>query len=884
MPPSGGGGRLSEDARLGPLLGEARPGGRRLGDAHLLRLGTHNVRFLDPRERIGKLKRVCDVWHRLRLDMVLVQEHGIKYNDHVRTAKKMKGWKTFWRFNLNGAARAGGGVLIAWKASAERSGRIKVHTETAEDWAPPREVVDGVVGGMVNDGRLLAVDVDWGGHKLVLINAYLPSGAAAAQKDFIYKRLMPLQRDCASRGRTPLAAGDWNFVTDPSVDRLTLDADGAGLRAATGRDSTGVFWQTCLGRQLVDVARHHKPNSRSMTRFGHDSAARLDRWYIGASAVGFAQPVGRPGGLGLAGRNAAAADGDADDNLIGNCESDHLPAVMVLTPKVPTGPRGKPPARLRLDFAKDAALRKNFGAWLTAAAADLPVDDAGLIRAWPKFIRYLRHHVNRLNAKARAARYAVVAAAEADVLARGLAVIRDGEPAAALAASVGLAALRRAAVERLEEEERIFQLLKRRKWDAGRERPNHTLSRRLETSKAGEILALRTPAGVIVTTAAACAHEATRFSAHVSRQPATLPDAKAEVIAAIARQQAARPSEEQAATLGDAVVTAAEVRRELRGLNPGTAPGSDGITSDLWRIFKDEAAPLLARLFTAIGRTEAVPAGFLDSVIVYIHKRGDKLESANYRPISLTQSAYRALGRVLSTRLAVLAPAIIDPAQTAFMAGRRIGENVLLVRSIASKLSARGETGLLAVCDFRKAYDTIDRSFLFEVTSALGLGDGFVRWQRTLLTNTKGAACVRGHTATPRLFAAGARQGCCAAPGWFNLLMQALLCWLKDRGFGLVLDDGGALRVVAIQFADDTKALLDRESVPTFVEAMTRFAEASGLHLELSKTTLLPLGAPADLPEEMGTLRVAAEATALGFTFAAFSGAATGDLGVPRLS
>ncbi len=146
---------------------------------------------------------------------------------------------------------------------------------------------------------------------------------------------------------------------------------------------------------------------------------------------------------------------------------------MVLTPKVPTGPRGKPPPRLRLDFAKDAALRENFGAWLTAAAADLPVDDAGLIRAWPKFIRYLRHHANRLKAKARAARYAVVAAAEADVLARGLAVIRNGEPVAALAASVSLAALRRTAVERLEEEEHLFQLLKRRKWDAGRERPNH---------------------------------------------------------------------------------------------------------------------------------------------------------------------------------------------------------------------------------------------------------------------------------------------------------------------------------------------------------------------------------------------------------------------------
>jgi hypothetical protein len=51
-----------------------------------------------------------------------------------------------------------------------------------------------------------------------------------------------------------------------------------------------------------------------MTRFGHNSAARLDRWYIGASAVGFAQPVGRPGSLGRDGHAAGAAD--ADENLL----------------------------------------------------------------------------------------------------------------------------------------------------------------------------------------------------------------------------------------------------------------------------------------------------------------------------------------------------------------------------------------------------------------------------------------------------------------------------------------------------------------------------------------------------------------------------------------
>jgi hypothetical protein len=128
----------------------------------------------------------------------------------------------------------------------------------------------------------------------VLINAYLPSGdAPAPQKTSSTSgscRLSATARAAAARRSPPATGTLWPTRASADARRRRRGP----LRRRRPRHG-GDFWQTCLGRQLVDAARHHKPNSRSATRFGHNSAARLDCWHIDTSAVGFAQPVGRGG-------------------------------------------------------------------------------------------------------------------------------------------------------------------------------------------------------------------------------------------------------------------------------------------------------------------------------------------------------------------------------------------------------------------------------------------------------------------------------------------------------------------------------------------------------------------------------------------------------------
>jgi hypothetical protein len=169
-------------------------------------------------------------------------------------------------------------------------------------------------------------------------------------------------------------------------------------------------------------------------------------------------------------------------------------------------------------------------------------------------------------------------------------------------------------------------------------------------------------------------------------------------------------------------------------------------------------------------------------------------------------------------------------------------------------------------CDFRKAYDTIDRGFLLAAMEALGVGPGFLALVRQLLSATAARAMVNGFTSTPTTFAAGVRQGCPLSPLLYLFIGQALLCLLRARGIGIEV---AGRQLAALQYADDAEALLPSlDMVPAFLAAMATFGDATGQRLNPTKTKLLPIGQlPAALPAAAHGLQVVTAATSLGVTF-----------------
>ena len=351
------------------------------------------------------------------------------------------------------------------------------------------------------------------------------------------------------------------------------------------------------------------------------------------------------------------------------------------------------------------------------------------------------------------------------------------------------------------------------------------------------IASLQSPRdGSLISDGPALADMMAKHQASISRSRPEHPAAAAAVLLAV-RQKAQQIPSELAAAAGSPIITEQAVRRGLRHVAPGKAAGPDRIPMEIWRWYKDQLAPILSKIYTAIGHLGRVPQGALNGEIHPFHKAGNRADMSNYRPITLLNTDYRLLAKILASRLGPLLGHAIGPSQTAFLPGRQIGDNILLRQLLPSalKLNARyhsdcPSSAAMVFIDFAKAYDTVNRCFLYTVMEAVGVGEGFIKWATTLLTETKTTTAVNGYISPLYEYQIGVRQGCPLAPILYLFIAWALWCWL-DQCPVVGVQISPNIEIKGDQFADDTHVLLKSHStmhISQFLRHMALFAAATG--------------------------------------------------------
>jgi hypothetical protein len=130
---------------------------------------------------------------------------------------------------------------------------------------------------------------------------------------------------------------------------------------------------------------------------------------------------------------------------------------------------------------------------------------------------------------------------------------------------------------------------------------------------------------------------------------------------------------------------------------------------------------MIHELINSIWNKEKLPDQWKESIIIPVHKRGDKTECSNYRGISLLLTSYKILSNILLSRLSPYVDVVIGDHQCGFRRNRSTTDQIFCIRQILEKKWEYNKTVHQLFVDFKKANDSVRREVLYNILTEFGV-------------------------------------------------------------------------------------------------------------------------------------------------------------------
>ena len=254
--------------------------------------------------------------------------------------------------------------------------------------------------------------------------------------------------------------------------------------------------------------------------------------------------------------------------------------------------------------------------------------------------------------------------------------------------------------------------------------------------------------------------------------------------------------------------TTEEIIEAIKALKPNKCPGLDGLPANFFKKYCGRLAPFLTELYTETLYTEILWEKQMHlsarrGVITLLEKSGhDSRYLTNWRPLSLLNTDYKILSKILATRLGTVLPRLIHPMQTGFMKNRSIAENRVQLTNIIYHCKSKKIASIIMSFDFEKAFDTIEWSAMEQLLNHLNFGPYFISAVKTLYTDIFSTIMNNGYWSDWFPLSRPCRQGCCFSPLFFNLIIEVLgdkIC-NNTNIRGIVIN---LVEIKGAQYADD---------------------------------------------------------------------------------
>lgn len=281
-----------------------------------------------------------------------------------------------------------------------------------------------------------------------------------------------------------------------------------------------------------------------------------------------------------------------------------------------------------------------------------------------------------------------------------------------------------------------------------------------------------------------------------------------------------------------------EIEKAVNSQRNDKAPGPDHITNEMIKtsITIPENLQKLTRIYNYILKTECIPSQWTKSIIILLHKKGDRNIIENYRPISLMSNIYKVFSKLILKRLSRIMDEQQPMEQAGFRAGFSTTDHMHVIKQLIEKCQEYGKVLYIAFVDYSKAFDSINHNSLWGALIQQGVPKKYIRIIKNIYANS--VAQIKLESAGEEFpVARGVRQGDPLSPKLFSAILESLFRDLEWDNLGININ---GKKLNHLRFADDLVLITDNAN--TLQHMLQQLAEASkavGLTMNKSKTKVM---------------------------------------------
>ena len=326
-------------------------------------------------------------------------------------------------------------------------------------------------------------------------------------------------------------------------------------------------------------------------------------------------------------------------------------------------------------------------------------------------------------------------------------------------------------------------------------------------------------------------------------------------LVAVGRGRLGAAGEGQAFTLPNRSKLDGIVGTYLHSMRLDAAAGPDGLPVAFVRnarvkvgekVYTNVLHPVLCDIIDACMKSSRIPEAWKSARLTPLHKKGDPLSPGNYRLLAVSPCLYRLYANVVRDALTewCVKERQVPDAQFGFYPGRNTLQPLFIMRHLIHAGNRRGSGNgkqlYTAFIDFSQAYDTIDRTKLWEHLKGVHMPNSLLQIVQSMYAGDT-YELVDGDKRTGHISPVrGVRQGCPLSPLLFSLYVNDISEEFPRALGARAGISQEAARISHVMYADDLTLLANtRSNLQSMLDRLYAYAVRKGLTVNVGKSQVM---------------------------------------------